>query len=223
MITRISLVASLLLLNVSGVAMAALVDISPIGKVRIAGQAEAKKETPTVTKTEPEPAATSVTSGEEGLVLESESSAPKSEPQAVPEPEPEVAATTAEPASNAIPGPFLAPLPDPIESEVSVVEQPSTSEPEPKPIAEVGLSGEALQRAKNIYQVTCFACHDNGVLEAPVLGNKEQWQSRIDTGIDALKDSAINGKKFMPPKGGVTTLSDQEVAEVVEYMVMQVR
>ena len=73
------------------------------------------------------------------------------------------------------------------------------------------------------YKKTCFACHNTGVTGAPKLDDKGDWAPRIAKGIDSLYFSAINGYKgvkgTMPPKGGNTSLSDEEVKQIVDYMV----
>ncbi len=77
--------------------------------------------------------------------------------------------------------------------------------------------GEAL------YQRVCQACHATGAAGAPLFGNKEAWQPRIDTGLDALLSSAINGKNAMPPRGTCTDCSDDDLKAAIEYMISQVK
>ena len=71
-----------------------------------------------------------------------------------------------------------------------------------------------------LYKQACFACHDAGVAGAPKLGDKALWAPRIATGTDAMVQTVITGKGAMPPKGG-TTLSEDEIRQVVEYMTAQ--
>ena len=95
-----------------------------------------------------------------------------------------------------------------------------------KPIAGVTTAtNDTIIKANGeaIYKATCFACHKTGVAGAPLFGNKEQWASRITTGIDALVNSVLNGKGAMPPKGGNVSLSDDEVQAAVVYMVDQAK
>jgi len=76
------------------------------------------------------------------------------------------------------------------------------------------------------YQRTCSACHNLGVAGAPRISEPSLWKDRIDKGIDTLVEHAINGfagnDGVMPPKGGFTQLTDEEVREIVEYMVSKV-
>jgi len=74
---------------------------------------------------------------------------------------------------------------------------------------------------KATYDTACFACHGTGAAGAPILGNKEAWASRVSKGVDTLYSHAINGFNAMPPKGGSTSLSDEQVKAVVDYMVGQ--
>lgn len=82
-----------------------------------------------------------------------------------------------------------------------------------------GPSDNDLAAGEAAYRGACFACHDTGAAGAPVLGNQGQWAARITTGFDALLNSAIAGKGGMPPKGGAVYLSDEEVANIVAFMI----
>lgn len=85
----------------------------------------------------------------------------------------------------------------------------------------------AADRGKQVYDMTCFACHAQGIAGAPKLGDKSLWEPRIVKGMDALVSNAINGFQgstgVMPPKGGRMDLSDEDVRAAVSYMVEQVQ
>ncbi len=89
---------------------------------------------------------------------------------------------------------------------------------EPAPVA-TALSGP------QVYNSACLACHGAGIGGAPILGDAAAWAPRIAQGTDVLEDHAINGYSgqlgYMPAKGGRVDLSDQEVADAVEYMVSE--
>ncbi|MCK5855318.1 MAG: c-type cytochrome [Sulfurovaceae bacterium] len=86
-----------------------------------------------------------------------------------------------------------------------------------EPVAEAPAStGSADGEA--IYNATCKACHATGVAGAPLFGDKAKWEPRVATGLDAMMKTAINGKGAMPPKGGNTALSDDELKASVLYM-----
>lgn len=82
-------------------------------------------------------------------------------------------------------------------------------------------SGEDGGIGQQIVNSACIACHGNGTLNAPILGNAEQWAPRIEKGMETLYDHAINGFKNMPARGGRASLSDEEVKAAVDYMVAQ--
>ncbi len=75
----------------------------------------------------------------------------------------------------------------------------------------------AAEDGAALYKSACFACHDAGVAGAPKFGDKALWAPRIATGTDAMVQVVITGKNAMPPRGG-TTLTDEQIRAVVEYM-----
>lgn len=74
-------------------------------------------------------------------------------------------------------------------------------------------------KIETIYSASCSACHASGAAGAPKLGDKKAWAPRIKSGSEILYNSAIKGKKAMPPKGGNVSLSNEDVKAVVDYMV----
>lgn len=84
-------------------------------------------------------------------------------------------------------------------------------------------AAEAAEAAgEKIYGQYCSLCHKSGMGGAPVVGEVSDWQGRAAAGMVTLKKRAIDGYTgrygFMPPKGGFTHLTDQEIEAVVEYM-----
>ncbi len=71
-----------------------------------------------------------------------------------------------------------------------------------------------------VYKQTCHVCHGTGVAGAPKFGDKAAWDAKIKAagGKEQLVQNGIKGLNAMPPKGG-TTLSDDEFAKVVDYMI----
>jgi cytochrome c5 len=74
-----------------------------------------------------------------------------------------------------------------------------------------------------IYNQACFACHASGAAGAPKLGDQAAWEPRVATGIDAMLQTAINGKGAMPPRGTCATCSDEDLRAAIEYMVSKVQ
>ncbi|HEY3859664.1 MAG TPA: c-type cytochrome [Gammaproteobacteria bacterium] len=81
--------------------------------------------------------------------------------------------------------------------------------------------GSSGKSGKEIWQGTCSACHQSGVLGAPKIGDKAAWAPRIAKGLDTLKQHALHGFNNMPAHGGNPSLSDDDVVKALEYMVGQ--
>lgn len=76
-------------------------------------------------------------------------------------------------------------------------------------------SGESIVKA------TCAACHQTGVANAPKIGDAKAWAPRIKQGLKNLLAVATKGKGAMPPRGGDTSLTDDEVTRAIVYMANQ--
>jgi len=76
---------------------------------------------------------------------------------------------------------------------------------------------------KKVYGSVCALCHAAAVAGSPKPGDKADWGPRIAQGKDMLYKHAIEGftgaKGLMPPKGGSTTLTDDEIKATVDHMV----
>ena len=95
-----------------------------------------------------------------------------------------------------------------------------------QPVGRVEFAGAdggagGARSAEEIVKTTCATCHQAGVAGAPKMGDKAQWAPRIKQGLQSLVQTAIKGKGAMPPKGGNTALSDDEVARAVVLMANQ--
>ena len=84
-------------------------------------------------------------------------------------------------------------------------------------VVEVSTEGGQL-----IYQQACQMCHEAGVAGSPMIGDSAAWAVRIEQGRDKLVSNAIDGIGVMPPKGGQSQLSDEEVASAVDFLIQQV-
>jgi cytochrome c5 len=87
---------------------------------------------------------------------------------------------------------------------------------------QTAVAGAAASSGEALYKSACMACHAAGVANAPKLGDKAAWAPRMQQGVPALVQSAVNGKGAMPPKGG-STASEPEIRAAVEYMVSSVK
>ena len=75
--------------------------------------------------------------------------------------------------------------------------------------------------AAGVYQMNCFACHGTGAAGAPMLGDSEAWDARMEKGMEAVMANAINGIGAMPARGICMSCSDDDLQQVVEYMLAQ--
>ncbi|MCB1627023.1 MAG: cytochrome c5 family protein [Xanthomonadales bacterium] len=77
-----------------------------------------------------------------------------------------------------------------------------------------------------IYGNLCSACHTAGVAGAPKL-EQAAWSSRIGQGMDTLVKHAIEGFQgqagIMPARGGNPSLTDEQVAATVQWMVDELK
>ena len=82
---------------------------------------------------------------------------------------------------------------------------------------------QRLAEGKAIYESNCAGCHNSDVAGSPTPGDKADWKDRMAQGVDVMAKKSIEGfegkKGVMQPRGGNSTLSDQEVTNAVFYMV----
>lgn len=106
--------------------------------------------------------------------------------------------------------------------------QPPSSAPAPVlPAAPAPVAAPAAVAdngvGKSVYNKVCAMCHAAGVAGAPKPGDKADWGPRIAQGPDVLHKHALEGftgaKGMMPPRGGGTSLTDDEVKAAVNHMV----
>ena len=71
---------------------------------------------------------------------------------------------------------------------------------------------------EEVYNAICFTCHAAGTLNAPKFGDAADWAPRLAKGYDALYQSALNGLGAMPPKGGLSDLTDAELHRALVHM-----
>ena len=74
-----------------------------------------------------------------------------------------------------------------------------------------------------VFTQQCMNCHSTGVIGAPRFGKPADWSERLEQGLPALIEHAIEGHGQMPPKGGFERLTEREVAAAVAYLVDQSR
>ncbi len=87
----------------------------------------------------------------------------------------------------------------------------------------IPLSDPDLLAGQKTWAATCTTCHLKGLTGAPMIGNKAAWAPRIEKGLETLYDHALNGfigpdYTEMPPKGGFSELTDEQVKQAVRFM-----
>lgn len=79
----------------------------------------------------------------------------------------------------------------------------------------------ADDEGRAIYTSVCSACHapENVMVSAPKAGDAAEWGRRLSKkGIEATTENAVSGFAAMPPKGGASELSRQQIRLAIEYM-----
>ena len=71
------------------------------------------------------------------------------------------------------------------------------------------------------YMASCFACHSTGAAGAPKVGAgmSAEWEPRLEKGLDAGVQNAVNGVNNMPAKGLCFDCTDEDLRAIVEYMI----
>ena len=80
-----------------------------------------------------------------------------------------------------------------------------------------------LKHGRTVWLGTCEACHAHDLAGAPLVHDKKAWKPRLAKGTPALYASAVGGLTGpkgtqMPPRGGNSKLTDDEVKAAVDYM-----
>ncbi|MCK4738301.1 MAG: cytochrome c5 family protein, partial [Sulfurimonas sp.] len=73
--------------------------------------------------------------------------------------------------------------------------------------------------AEKMYDASCVVCHKTDAMGAPAVGDHDAWATVMEQGIDKVNHNSINGLGGMPPKGGAMDLTDEQVKDIVKFMV----
>lgn len=79
--------------------------------------------------------------------------------------------------------------------------------------------GASSSPAAKMYEKSCAVCHKTDAMGAPAVGSKSAWATVMEKGMDKVNHNAINGINGMPAKGGAADLTDDQVKEIVKFMV----
>ncbi|MEK6744892.1 MAG: c-type cytochrome [Nitrospirota bacterium] len=80
-------------------------------------------------------------------------------------------------------------------------------------------AAKAARTGKQVYESVCIACHGTGAAGAPKFGDTAWVEREKKEGLKELVKDAIKGERAMPPKGGCTDCSDNEIRAAVQYMI----
>lgn len=110
-----------------------------------------------------------------------------------------------------------------LKERIAPIGQVRTSDQPPMETANAGESQAAVapRSGAEVVQQACAACHAAGVLGAPKIGAKGDWEPRLAQGFDTLLKHAIGGIRAMPPKGGNPGLSEDELKAALTEMLKQ--
>jgi len=94
----------------------------------------------------------------------------------------------------------------------------SSNTPTTKPVPKLTLAD-----GKAIYEKHCAFCHnpEKPYKNAPVIGDKKQWEPIIAQGMPAVFLNTINGYGNMPKNGGCKECNNAQIIAAVKYMVEQ--
>lgn len=73
---------------------------------------------------------------------------------------------------------------------------------------------------KTVYEQYCSACHTEGKLGAPKIGDTKVWNALIEKNLDVLVINTINSEAH-PRNGGCPDCTTAEIIEAVKYMLSQ--
>lgn len=73
---------------------------------------------------------------------------------------------------------------------------------------------------RDVYEENCSACHNEGVMGAPKIGDKDVWKPIIAQNMDVLIQNTLKGEHH-PKNGGCRHCSTDEIIEAIKYMVSQ--
>ena len=80
---------------------------------------------------------------------------------------------------------------------------------------------KGMLTGEQVFNQVCKTCHEAGLAGAPKFGDKAAWGKVIAKGEKTAFEHAIGGFNAMPPRGGNSDLTDDEVKRAVVYMANQ--
>lgn len=85
---------------------------------------------------------------------------------------------------------------------------------------QVDLHQGKTRTGQEVYELTCRGCHGKNTQGAPLPGDKNDWNRRMQQGFDQLILHTQNGYgDYMPAKGGCRDCLPEELSSAIKYMV----
>tara|TARA_B110000483_G_C18066615_1_gene492397 strand:+ start:211 stop:600 length:390 start_codon:yes stop_codon:yes gene_type:complete len=80
------------------------------------------------------------------------------------------------------------------------------------------MSDSAGSEAMAKWARSCALCHITGEANAPVVGDTEEWQQRLQKGETALLNNVVNGINSMPPLGYCMSCEAADFRVMIDFM-----
>ena len=80
------------------------------------------------------------------------------------------------------------------------------------------MSDSAGSEAMAKWARSCALCHITGEANAPVVGDTEEWQQRLQKGEAALLNNVVNGINSMPPLGSCMSCEAADFRVMIDFM-----
>ena len=80
------------------------------------------------------------------------------------------------------------------------------------------MSDSAGSEAMAKWARSCALCHITGEANAPVIGDTEEWQQRLQKGEAALLNNVVNGINSMPPLGYCMSCEAADFRVMIDFM-----
>jgi cytochrome c5 len=77
---------------------------------------------------------------------------------------------------------------------------------------------KGMLTGEQVYAQVCKVCHEGGLAGALKVGDKAAWAKVVSAGDKLAFEHAINGIRAMPPRGGNSDLTDDEVKRAAVFM-----
>jgi cytochrome c5 len=77
---------------------------------------------------------------------------------------------------------------------------------------------KGMLTGEQVYAQVCKVCHEGGLAVALKFGDNAAWAKVVAAGDKLAFEHAINGINAMPPRGGNSDLTDDEVKRAVVFM-----